>query len=438
MSQDLRPIIQSLRDDLPTWATRYARIRPKVGGQLVPFMFNRAQLATHQFLETSKNAGHPVRAAIVKGRQMGISTYIMARFLHRATLNRGVSVFILAHISKSTSYLFDMVKRTYSNLPESLRPSAERSNKIELKFGALDSEYALGTAGSEEIGRGMTPLLLHCSEAAKYRNTDELQTGLIQGVPSCAGSEVIYESTANGVNNMFYKLCMKGLEYEGEDRIKTLFLPWFWQTEYQAVPPQGFKPTADESLLVEKYGLNMAQIYWRRKKLEDEFNGDLWMFMQEFPCNLMEAFITSGDTLIGGEYVEDARKREMEPDPEAPKILGVDGADSGDRTALVLRQGKKVLGYWVYNKMRPMTLAGIVAQLIDKKTGRRTPPVAKTRQQFADALRDLYVNDRGNAYVLVLADDSVTPGSIDFALAPLMTVETFIEHFASKSDLLKE
>lgn len=77
----------------------------------------------------------------------------------------------------------------------------------------------------------------------------------------------------------------------------------------------------------------------------------------------------------------------------------------------------------------------IIAQLVDKKTGRRTPPVAKTRQQFADALKELYVADRDNAYVLVLADDSVSPGNLDFALAPLMTVGQFIEHFASKGDL---
>lgn len=78
----------------------------------------------------------------------------------------------------------------------------------------------------------------------------------------------------------------------------------------------------------------------------------------------------------------------------------------------------------------------IVAQLIDKKTGQRSRPVAKTREEFANALRDLFIDDRDNAYVLVLADDSVSAGSLDFALAPLMTVSTFIEHFATKDDLI--
>jgi len=75
----------------------------------------------------------------------------------------------------------------------------------------------------------------------------------------------------------------------------------------------------------------------------------------------------------------------------------------------------------------------IVVQLVDKTTGQRTPPVAKDRTEFANQLRELYVGNNSGAYVLVLADDSVEPGNIDFALAPLLTVEAFIEHFATKN-----
>jgi len=74
----------------------------------------------------------------------------------------------------------------------------------------------------------------------------------------------------------------------------------------------------------------------------------------------------------------------------------------------------------------------IVVQILDQKTGARTPPVTRTRESFANALRDLYpANLADKSYVLVLADDSVTPGSLDFALAPLMTVTSFVEHFAT-------
>lgn len=78
----------------------------------------------------------------------------------------------------------------------------------------------------------------------------------------------------------------------------------------------------------------------------------------------------------------------------------------------------------------------IIAQLIDQKTGQRTPPVSRSRRDFANGLRDLYPAAQADkAYVLIIADDAMTPGSTDFSLAPLMTVATFIEHFATMNDL---
>ena len=139
---DAQAKIAHLRDNLPEYAEKFMRIRPKEGGRVVPLVFNTAQMMLHHFVEDIKKAGQLVRVCVVKGRQQGVSTYTAARFLHKATLNEGISVFILAHISKSTDYLFDMVKRMYTNLPDPLRPSIERSNKKELKFGKIDKVEA--------------------------------------------------------------------------------------------------------------------------------------------------------------------------------------------------------------------------------------------------------------------------------------------------------
>jgi len=360
--------IDHLRDNLPEYSEKFIRIRPKQGGKAIPLQFNQAQMMLHHFIEDIKKAGQLVRVCVVKGRQQGVSTYTAARFLHKATMNLGVSVFILAHISKSTDYLFDMVKRMYQNLPDPLRPSIERSNKKELKFGKIDSEYGLGTAGAQDVGRGMNPHLLHLSEAAFYGNTDDLSTGLMQGVATDINTEIIMESTANGVNNMFYNLCMKGTDPNALTRYKTLFIPWYIQDEYRETPPARFKPSTRESELMDLYGLELDQIFWRRRKLEDEYNNDLWKFLQEYPCCLAEAFQSSGNTLLKPEFVEAARKTTAFLDGLAPMVMGVDGSGEGaDRTVLVIRQGRRIVEYEVYNDpVKPMRLAGIVAQKIDK------------------------------------------------------------------------
>jgi intein/homing endonuclease len=732
--------IDYYKENLPEFSEDFLKIRPKSGGKAVPFKFNAAQTMVHNIIEDVRKSGQPVRIALCKGRQQGCSTYVAARFLHRAILNPGTSVFILAHLAKSTDYLFDLVKRMYNNLPDPLRPSVERSNKKELKFGVIDSEYGLGTSGAQDVGRGMNPHLLHLcvaegslvvdyygrvfpidnvnvhqglrthtndlgfvsfksvqekpclslkvaknnvpllatkehsfftpsgfrplkelkpgdeigfpikkieehkihfdirkdfvgngrgggvrekipeklrcdnalgkvlglyvaegcikvqrkkstnarnecavylsvhrrevertlkwvkplerylasvkienrkdsltsnvilygasfasfvtkmcgrtkdkhfpfqwdragrdfaeglvegylsgdghfctksrmiaapsvvpsisfglrdilvslgygwagvhyrgpglrhgrqeqaqytiiisgeeanvlgrkifkqekkykrpqnkgyykyrisggyvwqpiteitfvgdrkvydleidhpdhsycliqgathnSEAAFYQNTDDLSTGLMQGVATAPGTEIIAESTANGINNMFYNLCMKGVDPNSLSRFKTIFIPWYIQEEYRETPPARFKPNDKEQELMELYGLEIDQIFWRRRKLEDEYNGDLWKFLQEYPCCLTEAFQSTGDSLIKPELVQLARKTVPYLDTLAPMIMGVDGAGEGaDRTSLVVRQGRRIVEYEVYDEpVKPMRLAGIIARKID-------------------------------------------------------------------------
>ena len=359
--------VKKLKEDLPLTASKFYKIRPKGGGMLIPLVFNEAQMKLHNLIEGMRARGNLVRVIVCKGRQQGISTYVCARFLHKAKFNPGVSVFILAHLGESTNYLFNMVKRMFYALPEGLRPSVDRSNRKELRFAELDSEYALGTAGSAAVGRGTTPQLLHLSEMAFYPNTDDLATGLMQGVATHPGTEVIIESTANGVNNAFYSLCMKGVDHNSMSRYTTLFIPWYIQKEYTETPPSYFRTTSREQGMIEKFGLTEGQVFWRRRKLEDDYNNDEWKFCQEYPLTLQEAFVTSGTTLLDGEKVAVARKYCGYLDTLAPMVMGVDGAGEGaDRTALVVRQGRRIVEWEVYNEpVRPMRLAGIIAQKID-------------------------------------------------------------------------
>lgn len=46
-----------------------------------------------------------------------------------------------------------------------------------------------------------------------------------------------------------------------------IFIPWFWQHEYRADPPEGFSVAADERDLIGQFNLNEAQLAWRRKRL---------------------------------------------------------------------------------------------------------------------------------------------------------------------------
>jgi len=351
-----------LRETLPYYSRHCLKVRNKAG-QLVPFIFNKAQTYLHARLEEQRRRIGKVRAVVVKGRQQGCSTYISARYFHKATLKTGTNVFILAHIADSTRHIFKMVGTFYDNCPEPMKPAVRISNQRNLEFDGIGSEYSVGTAGSADIGRSMTLQLFHGSEVAFWPNTDELMGGVMQGIADLPGTEIIFESTANGLGNMFHSLAMAGLKADSD--FITIFIPWFWQDEYKAEVPHGFCPTEEEAKLMDTFGLTAEQVYWRRKKINDSFGGKVWEFMREYPCTLQEAFITSGESLYSGELIEKARKNEN-GDPGAPLVLGVDPGRSGDDTAFCWRRGREVVKKKEYNDMDEMKIVHLVAAELDK------------------------------------------------------------------------
>ena len=151
----------------------------------------------------------------------------------------------MTHEDKATKTLFEMAKRYYENLPEFVKPVIEKNNEKSLSFAALDSGYSVGTAGSKGTGRSQNNQYLHGSEVAYWQHAEEHAKGIIQTVPDADDTEIIYESTANGLGNFFHeqwKLAEQGLS----DFIP-IFVPWFWQDEYRRPVDDDFEITEDEA-----------------------------------------------------------------------------------------------------------------------------------------------------------------------------------------------
>lgn len=335
-------------------------IKPKLGPDVV-FSLNHAQRILHNAIEKQRAEKGYVRALVLKGRQQGVSTYVNARFYHK-TRNGNMNTFILSHEIKTTQKLFKMVNKFHEGLQPFLRPEASTQNRNELVFKGINSEYFIGTAGNKDVGRGGTVQLFHGSEVAFWENTDGIKTGVMESVPEGGkDTEVILESTANGMQGMFYEMCMAAQEGKGDYIL--VFIPWFVTPEYRREAPKDFRLTDEEAELKEQYGLDNDQLYWRRIKIE---NGSLRQFKQEYPCNVMEAFQTTGSGLIAPELIMRARHNKTK-DPHAPLVFGVDPARSGgDKTVIVFRRGREVPVMMEWDTMDSMRLAGIVARLIDK------------------------------------------------------------------------
>lgn len=274
-----------LRDDFGRYAKKCLRIRTK-GGAVVPLELNAAQLHIHEQIEEQRKRTGRVRALILKGRQQGSSTYVEARFYWRVTHRRGVRAFILTHEDAATKNLFDMAQRYHEHCPPLVRPSVGASNAKELVFDKLDSGYEVATARTKGIGRSSTIQFFHGSEVAYWPNAPDHMAGVMQAIADVPGTEVILESTSAGAAGEFYRLCKEAAAGTGEYLM--IFVPWFWQEEYRARVPAGWKRTSDEEALAEKHGLDDGQLAWRREKVRQL--GSVYAFRREYPCDMVEAF----------------------------------------------------------------------------------------------------------------------------------------------------
>lgn len=351
-------IRQKLKDDFEHYAARCLKIRSK-SGKTEPLLLNRGQRFLHERIEAQRRETGRVRALILKGRQMGVSTYIGGRIYWRTTHTRGARAFILTHTDDATNNLFGFAKRYHDNCPSLVRPEMGHSNAKELTFPRLDSSYKVGTAGNKGVGRSETLQLFHGSEVAFWPHADEHFAGVMQAIADEPGTEALLESTANGLANVYGRQWK--LAERGEANFEPIFIPWYWAEEYAAEPPSDWEPTPEWSDYGAAHGLTAQQLYWAYRKNRElisaegggmggDINEPSPKFKQEYPGTASEAFETSGaGAFIDPLKVLKARKAKVEG--HGPIILGVDPNRGGaDKCGIVDRQGRRV-GHHVCQRM---------------------------------------------------------------------------------------
>jgi len=341
-SVDKEKLVETLkrfRADFPTYAEQCLKIRTKEGA-LLPLVMNSAQLLLHREIEEQKRRTGKVRRLVLKGRQQGASTYICGRYYRRASMNKYVNVYILAHEQAASDSLFSMVDRYHRNNP--IAPHTGKANSKELVFDFLDSSYVVGTAGSAEGGRSRSMTLFHGSEVAFWKNAAAHFASSVQTVPDMAGTEILLESTANGVTGEYYDRCHRAMAGIGD--YEMTFIPWFWQSEYARPVDETFRLSdasedgeISETKYAQMFGLSDAQMAWRRTKVIDF--GSVSKFDQEYPATPLHAFQASDtEAYIKSDVVLRARKRKGVA--SGPLIIGVDPAGpGGDRFAIAFRRG---------------------------------------------------------------------------------------------------
>lgn len=329
--------------DPKIYIPNFLYIRNK-NAELVKFKPNKPQKRLRDTIERLRKQGKPVRIVILKARQMGFSTYTEADCFHQTVTNKMFSSTIIAHEEQASQNLYNMFKRYFENLPDALRPMRKRNNAKELLFEnpttddlekrrnpGLQSTVKVATAKNTATGRSQTINYLHASEVAFWDNPKETFTGLLQCVPHSAKSTVIMESTANGVGDYFYDMWNNAVA--GKNEFVPLFFAWFemdeyslpFETEeekeefikevnYEFKDEEGNTVHTEEYELMQDFGVSYEQLKWRRWCINNNCNGDVEQFHQEYPSTPEEAFIASGRPRFNIGVLKQYRRQAKEGD----------------------------------------------------------------------------------------------------------------------------
>ena len=266
-------------------------------GNLKPLSANVAQRAFEE-----RRAQHNI---VLKARQMGISTWIAARFFLKTITVPGTLTVQVAHTRQAAEAIFRTVQRFWANLPEAMREGAVRcslANAGQMVFPALDSEFRVVSAGDESAGRGLTIQNLHCSEVARWPGDAAATLAGLRAALTPAG-ECVLESTPNGAWGCFYEEWQRA-ESAGVVRH---FLPWWMEGAYRSRAVDVASLRDDERALMAAHGLTLEQIGFRRG-VEASYRG---LAAQEYAEDAERCFRQSGECVFDVDAIE-ARMRELE------------------------------------------------------------------------------------------------------------------------------
>lgn len=354
-------------------------------GQGIPFVRNPVQRMIQREKRKAIQAGRKWRFLIPKARRMGVTTQEQALSFALCATHNGQRALTLASTTDQTRNIFKMATLFYERLPKEFQPARQHANRQALIFQQPSSEFFIGTAGGTSMARGDTLQRAHGSEVAywlKGRDQDEVET-LITGLTEAAShGEVVLESTANGNTGWWAETVLEA--WSGENEWTVIFLPWWKDPTYrEIITPEQAEAIRDslddrEEMLIEKKGLDLGQISWRRSKRKERAMRRL--FLQEYPEILEESFLASDDSFFDADLIEMMTATVADPrsegdgvgiwrDPvkERRYIIGADvaeGVPGGDfSAAYVLDFETAEVVARVHRRARPETFAQQLAKL---------------------------------------------------------------------------
>ena len=255
---------------------------------------------------------------LLASRQIGKTTMMTIYTLWHACFNTDQKMLIVANKEGTAKEIFSRIRMAYEELPNWIKPGVSEYGKESLKFTNGSTIGISTTTGTAARGQAINVLILDELAFIESHLVDSFWKSVYPVISSSKKSKIFIASTANGTDNLFYKIWNGAIEETngwGYDKI-------LWDEI----------PGRDEK--------------WRHETLRTI--GSEEAFNQEFGCQ----FVSTGEMAINEELFEilkvNCLKPKMvmeagnykifrEPDEFGLYVAGVDIAEGVNQNASVIQ-----------------------------------------------------------------------------------------------------
>ena len=271
--------------------------------RLVPLRFNPIQKLYWE--------RRTLRDRILKARQAGVSTIVLADILSECMLRPGLNCLYQMQKpeDKTLRVHRDRARLFYNSTEEGWRPHLLVDNDHQMTFefpGGMTSTLYFTGSGGQGAGRGET---LHRAVRDEVRDWDDIEISQsndsLLGMP--VDSRVVDISTPSYWGSAWYELCKE--TKDGLNPFVYHQYRWFEVEEYRA--DEEIELTANEIALKDLYNLDNAQLAWRRQKVFASGSQD--NFWREFLEDDIHCWTLGGEPVMPGELLGTLFQRAREP-----------------------------------------------------------------------------------------------------------------------------
>ena len=299
-----------IRIDPEAWFTTFAVIKDKRGRTIRPEP-NILQKRMFAHYRKCQMEGEACKMVILKPRQKGASTCAQALTYHHMRKYPDLAGSLMGDISGTSDKVFEIYRRYAENdqFPwdeegVNLENGGNLVDLIKLKSGSV---YGKETAGSKNAGRSGTVQVGNMTEVAFWpmAGAKDPALGYLQSLyDGDSVSLCVADSTPNGPAGWFYRTWVQDNDWA------KIFAAWF-EFDDSRIPfrteddLKEFEDTLtdDEKSEIERFDVDMEQLHWRRRVLQDKCNGDISKFRQEYPSDPEECFLMSSRPRFHPEFL---------------------------------------------------------------------------------------------------------------------------------------